>query len=117
MSKRKKTPFASWESNKSDGFENRYIRCADTQLMSAAMKRLGDKAFWLYIYMRLESGGKREFRLPYARIRQLMPITDPTIKAAITELKQAGLIDVVESNANLRQPNLYAFSTRWRTMA
>lgn len=114
MSRNKKTPFAPWET-RTDGTEKRYIRLGNSQMLDGSVRGLGDKAFRLYAYMRLESGGQREFQMTYAKIRQLMPITDPTIKATVAELEQAGLIEVAENNANLRKPNLYRFSTRWRT--
>lgn len=114
MARSKKTPFQPWET-KTSGIEQRYIRLGNSQLLDQSIRGLGDKAFRLYAYMRLDSGGRREFEMPYARIRQLMPISRPAIKAAVTELEQAGLIEVAENNANLRKPNLYRFSTVWRT--
>lgn len=80
------------------------------------MKRLGDKANRLFVYMKLEARGKREFAMPYTKIMKVMPISRPTIKTTIEELERAGFIDILERNGNVRKPNLYAFSTRWREM-
>lgn len=114
MSRRQKTPFAAWESTKPTGIEKRYIRTTDTMMSHAAYRALGDKAWRLYEHMKMESGGKREFTLPYSKIMKIMPISKQGIHAAITELEIVGFVDVVENNANLRKPNLYRFSDRWK---
>lgn len=114
MGRNRKTPFASWETTAPGGMERRYIRVADTFFCHPAYKALGDKAARLYLHMRMESGGKREFELPYTKAQRIMPISRPAIQASIAELSDRGFIDKVEHGKSTRTPNLYRFSERWK---
>ncbi len=114
MPRRKKTPFAPWESKTPDGIEKRFIRLGNTQMVSEAMRGLSPSAYKIYTYMKLESAGNREFEFPHKKYASFM--SKPTFFKALRELEQAGFIDVIQHNANLRQPNVYRFSDRWKTL-
>lgn len=111
-SRYKKTPFCAWETAKSSGFEERFIRMGNSQLLHSSVLDLNAAAFRVYTYMKLEAGGKREFEYPRAKFIKI--ISRNGFQKALTELVRAGLIEVVEHNANLRKPNIYRFSEKWK---
>lgn len=113
MPRRKPTPFAPWESKAPNGIEKRYARMGNTQMCSDAMRKLSPSAFKIYWYMRLESAGKREFEFPHAKYASYM--SKPTFFRCVRELEQAGFIQVVQHNKNLRIANLYRFVDGWKT--
>lgn len=108
----KKIPFANWESTKPDGIENRYIRLANTQMISVAMRSLSNSAYRIYVNMKLESKGNVQFEFPFSKYKSYM--TRPTFEKGVNELVEKGFIDVVQRNANLRKPNVYRFSDKWK---
>lgn len=112
MARTKKTPFPVWQTLKEKGIEERYIRLGNSQLLHAAMIDLGDKAFRLYVYMLLESGGKKEFIFPRSKYKRLAGNT--VFQNAKEELIKKGFIAIKQNNANLRKPNVYQFSEDWK---
>lgn len=112
MSRQKKTPFPPWQTVKENGIEERYIRLGNSQLLHYAMMELGDKAFRLYVYMLLESGGKIEFTFPRSKYKKLAGNT--VFQNAKEELMHKGFIVLKQNNANLRKPNVYEFSENWK---
>ena len=114
MGRSKRTPFAAWETAKTDGIEERYIRLGNSQMSTGILRRLNGTAFKLYCYMKLESGGKRDFEFPRAKVKQIL--SNDGFYYALDELIEAGLIEIVENNANIRKPNIYRFSDKWRTL-
>ena len=112
MARQKKTPFAPWETRASDGIEKRYIRLGNTLLYDPAFLQLSAKAKEVYIYMRIESAGKREFTLPHSKYTQFSK-KDSFLRAR-EELEKAGFIETVQHNGNLRKPNVYRFSEHWK---
>lgn len=112
MPRTKKTPFKAWQTCKENGIEERYIRLGNSQLLHQATKDLSDKAFKIYVYMLLESGGKMEFIFPQKKWSKLS--SKDAFQRAKTELIQKGFISLKQNNANLRKPNIYAFSEKWK---
>lgn len=112
MARQKKIPFAPWETRAGDGIENRFIRLGNTLLYDPAFLQLSAKAKEVYIYMRIESAGKKEFTLPHSKYIQFSK-KDSFLRAR-DELEKAGFIEMVQSNGNLRKPNVYSFSERWK---
>lgn len=112
MARTKKVPFASWETDKTNGIEKRYIRLGNSQMLSAAMRDLKPLAFKLYTYMRLESGGAKIFEFPYSKFKYIS--SKQGFQNSVQELVIKGFIDIKEKNANLRTPNKYEFSDRWK---
>ena len=110
----KKTPFSPWETKKNDGIEKRYIRLGASQMASEPMRALSNSAFKIYCYMRLESGGKKEFTFPHQKYQSYM--SKPTFFDAQKELVEKGFIDVIQRNKNVRKANVYAFSERWKEL-
>lgn len=111
MAGKKKTPFAPWETKASNGIEKRYVRLANTMLCSPAFLQLSGNATRVYVYMRIESAGKREFTMP--RSKYIKFIKKDAFLTATEELEKAGFIEI-QHNANLRKPNVYRFSERWK---
>ena len=112
MPRKKKTPFPSWQTTKVSGIEDRYIRLGNSQLLHDALMNLGDKAFRIYVYMLLESAGKKEFTFPRSKYKKLAGNT--VFQNAKEELIKKGFIVLKQHNANLRKPNIYAFSEEWK---
>ena len=112
MARKKKVPFPAWQTLKPDGVEERYIRLGNSQLLHEKVNRLTHSAFRVYVYMLLESGGKREFTFPRSKYERF--ISRGGAHSAICELEEAGFIEVLERNFNLRKANVYRFSERWK---
>ena len=110
--KNKKTPFSPWETTKINGAEERYIRMGNSQMLHPAVLSLNHTAYRVYTYMKLESGGKPVFEFPKSKWKSF--ISPSGFQKAKEELCKAGLIEVAQSNANLRKPNVYRFSAAWR---
>ena len=108
----KKTPFPIWQSLKSNGIEDRYIRLGNSQLLHESMHDLTHTAFRVYVYMLLESGGKCEFTFPRKKYECF--VSRGGASSAIKELEEKGFIETVQNNANLRKANIYRFSDRWK---
>ena len=111
MSRGKKTPFAVWETTKTDGIEERYIRNGNSFMLHEATLSLSHAAFRVYQYMKLESGGKMVFEFPYSKYKRI--VSKDGFQSSLKELVEKGFIDIKERRANLRKPNIYSFSTRW----
>jgi hypothetical protein len=112
MAKRKITPFAPWETKTSDGIEKRYFRLGNSLLYAPAFLQLSPNAKQVYLYMRIESSGKKEFIMP--RSKQTKFTSKDSFLRAKEELEAAGFIDTVQNNSNIRKPNIYCFSERWK---
>lgn len=112
MPKKKMTPFPPWQTCKNDGVEQRYIRLGNSQLMHPAIKNLSAAAYKIYTYMLLESGGSRTFTFPYSKYKDI--ISKQGFQLIKSELIEAGLITEIQNNANLRKPNIYEFTDRWK---
>ena len=112
MARTKKIPFLQYFTKKKDGIESRYIRIGNSLMLSNTIMGLNHLAYRIYTYMMLESGGKIEFEFPYSKFKKFS--SKGGFQKAINELVEAGLIDIVAKNANLRIPNKYRFSIRWK---
>ena len=112
MSRAKKTPFRSWESTSAGGIEKRYIRLGATK--AARMGNLSDAAYRIFICMMMEAGGKEDFVFPRSKYRTYSG-NDKFLRAR-QELIDKGFLEVVQNNANLRRPNVYRFSDKWKLL-
>jgi len=63
--------------------------------------------------MLCESGGKREFEFPKS-VGIKYGISYSTLTRSITELKNAGMINLVISGKSTRTKSLYAFMWAWK---
>lgn len=112
MARTKKTPFAPWESRKADGIEERYFRMGASFMASEAVRGLSGNAFKILCFMKIESGGRREFQFPFRKYKAYM--AKSTFFRARDELIQKGFLEIVQCNRNLRQANVYSFSEQWK---
>ena len=101
-----------WLSAKPDGKEKRFIQIGNTLLLSKEFQALGSGAQRLYFAMAMESGGKRQFIFPQSAAKKY-GITPSSLRRHVKELEQAGFLAVL-SLQNLRLPNEYEFSLRWK---
>ena len=109
---KKKRAFQEWESCAPGLQDGRFMRLSNSQMLHPKMRGLGGNAFMLYCYMKNEAGGKVVFELPHREYTSFM--SKSTFLRAKDDLIAAGFIEVEEDNANLRRPNKYRFSTRWK---
>jgi hypothetical protein len=112
MAKRKTTPFKPWETAAQGGIEKRYIRCGNSQMLHPAMRSLSANAFRIYLYMRLEAGGEREFVYTRSKYKDLC--SNEAFQRAKNELIEKGFITVKENNAHRQKANIYEFSDKWK---
>lgn len=114
MAKFKKIPFKPWETKTTDGIEKRYYRMGATFMAAEPVRLLSSSAFKIYSYMKIESGGKKQFTFSNIKYKSFM--SKPTFYKAVKELETKGFIDIVQRNKNLRKANVYAFSDRWKAI-
>ena len=81
-------------------------------MLHPAMQELNPLPFKIYTFMLLESGGKLEFEFPRSKYKKIA--SNDGFQKALAELVRVGLIEIVSKNANLRKPNKYRFSIRWK---
>jgi len=81
-------------------------------MLHPKMRKLGANALKLYLYMKLESGGKTVFEFPITVYTRYM--TKRTFLRAKDELVEAGFIELDEDNSHNKLANKYRFSTRWK---
>ena len=81
-------------------------------MLHPAVQDLNPLAYKIYTYMLLESGGRVEFEFPYSKFKKIA--SKGGFQKSVSELAEAGLIEVIAKNANLRKPNKYRFSIRWK---
>lgn len=102
-----------WMSAKADGREKRFLQVGNSLLLSKRFQALGTGARLLYLCMAMESGGRRTVLLPQTAAKKY-GVPSTSLRRYISQLADGGFIKV-SSNKNLRKPNVYAFSSAWRT--
>ena len=110
-----KPTIVPWLSAKQDNREKRFIQVGDSLLFSKAFRELHVGARYLYFCMAMESGGKRDFRLPTAAAGKY-GIKPSSFWTYVRELEDKRFV-VSRSNKHLRQPNDYSFSDGWKTIS
>ncbi len=62
------------------------------------------------------NGKKEQFTFPWSKANKEYRLytREKTFYDDMKVLSEHGLIDLIENNKNLRQPNVYAFSSRWK---
>lgn len=102
-----------WMSAKADGREKRFLQVGNSLLLSKKFQSLGTGARLLYLCMAMESGGRRTFLLPRTAAKKY-GVPSTSLRRYIRQLADGGFIKVT-SYKNLRKPNVYEFSSAWRT--
>ncbi len=101
-----------WLSARADCSEGRFLQIGNSLMLSKPFQALSPGAQMLYLCMALESGGRREFIFPRTAAKKY-GVKHRSLLRYIDELSDAGFIDKT-SLRNLRQPNEYSFSFRWK---
>ncbi|MDO4973292.1 MAG: hypothetical protein Q4E38_03675 [Eubacteriales bacterium] len=101
-----------WLSARVDCSEGRFLQVGNSLLLCEAFQRLSSGAQILYLEMSLEAGGRREFVFPLSAAKKY-GVPPRSFRRYVDELIQAGFIEKT-SLKNLRQPNEYCFSFRWK---
>lgn len=102
-----------WMSAKADGREKRFLQVGNSLLLSKKFQSLGTGARLLYLCMAMESGGRHTFLLPRTAAKKY-GVPSTSLRRYIKQLADGGFIKVT-SCKNLRKPNVYEFSSAWRT--
>ena len=110
--RRKKNNIPPWLSARLDNFEKRFIQVGNTLLFNRTFQSLKANTKHLYFCMAMESGGRRQFIFPQSAAKKY-GITPSSLRRHVKELEEAGFLKVC-SLQNLRQPNEYEFSLRWK---
>ena len=105
-----KIPF--WLTAAINHIKERFVMKTYSFYEHPAVQSLSPSAYKVYDYMCKECGGNMEFIFPNSVIEKIT--TPPTFRAARKELIEKGFIELVQNNANLRKPNLYRFTDRWK---
>lgn len=104
-----------WLSARGDSSEGRFLQIGNSLLLSKSFQALSAGAQVLYLCMSMESAGRREFVFPRTAAKKY-GIPPRSLLRYVAELTDAGFIDKT-SLKNLRQPNEYQFSFRWKEEA
>lgn len=124
MSKKQKTkPPESWEYKEPN---QKFARLYCTMLTDKRFLELKPRVRMLYVYMKLQykgdanknapNGDKAQFVFPqHLAFNVYQLYTNQTqFRNDIKELINKGFIECVENKKNLRQPNVYKFSNKWK---
>lgn len=101
-----------WLSARCECDDGRFIQVGNSLLLSSAFQRLSAGAQVLYFCMAMECGGRRGLIFPKAAAKKY-GIAERSLRRHIDELTDAGFIETT-SLKNLRKPNEYLFSLRWK---
>lgn len=104
-----------WLSAHADCSEGRFLQVGNSLFFARPFQELSSGAQVLYLCMAMESGGRREFVFPRTAAKKY-GIPPRSLLRYVAELTDAGFIDKT-SLKNLRQPNEYQFSFRWKEEA
>ena len=96
-------PLKRWLTASSDCREKRFVQIGNTLLFDKKFASLSVGARYLYILAANEAAGSRDFQFPALKMKAL----------GITELIDAGFVELVRSGRNTRTPNDYRFSFYW----
>lgn len=101
-----------WLSARADCSEGRFVQAGNSLFLSEAFQTLSAGARVLYLCMTMECGGRREFIFPLSSATKY-GFPPRSFRRHVDELYEAGFIEKT-SLKNLRQPNEYCFSFRWK---
>lgn len=101
-----------WLSSRTDCSEGRFVQVGNSLFLSEAFQALSAGAQVLYLCMALECGGRREFIFPLSSAKKY-GFPPRSFRRHVDELAKAGFVEKT-SLKNLRQPNEYCFSFRWK---
>lgn len=101
-----------WLSAKNDCRDGRFLQIGNSLLLSKEFQKLLPGSRMLYECMAMESGGKRNFVFPLKAAKKY-GFSESSFRRYLNELIDSGFIDC-QSNWNLREPNDYRFSLRWK---
>lgn len=126
MSKKAKPPKPpeKWEYK---GTNQKFARLHCTMLTDNGFLELKPRVRMLYVYMKLQykgdanknapNGDKAQFLFPWHLANKTYKLytNQNTFREDIAELIRQGFIECVENKRNLRKPNVYKFSDKWKS--
>lgn len=104
-----------WLSANANNREGRFIQVGNSLLLDKEhFQQLSSNARLLYLYMSMESGGKREFRFTYSAAKKY-GLASTTFERAKKELQDAGYIErVYDEDYSQFKAAVYRFSLEWK---
>ena len=112
MTRRKKGVLNYWETAKDGEPDKPFSRIGKSFIEDMRVENLNHLAFRIYVYMCVKCKGNPVFEFTYSDYSRFS--SKGGFLKAKAELIEKGFIEEVQNNSNLRQPNLYKFSTRWK---
>lgn len=112
MGKRKKGELNYWETAKDGEPDKPFSRIGKSFIEHPKVKDLNHLAFRIYMCMCVKCKGNSEFEFTYSDYSGFA--SKGGFLKAKDELIEKGFIEEIQNNANLRQPNLYRFSSLWK---
>ena len=108
-------PIPPYLTNAKDGNEP-YIRITSSLYLSPLFKKITYSAKCLFIDMCLYVGVNYDesFTYPETLAKRRLNMSRQTFLNSRDLLVENGFIEVIECNRNLRKPNLYKLSMKWR---
>lgn len=113
--KRNLTPFNYYHTMSPKGKERHYLRLPQSMMQTPAVQGLSNSAYRVFVEMMNVGCWKSEFT--FTRKQYVKFMSSSTFVRAVKELELAGIIVVKEHNQNLRKPNVYAWSDKWKPNA
>jgi hypothetical protein len=103
-----------WASAKADNREGRFIQTGNSLLLDEKYKKLNPSAKHLYTCMRMECGGRRNFKFTHGTAKKY-GIAESTFDRSWKELVEAGFIERVYDNEYCGfAPCQFRFNFQWK---
>lgn len=113
MSKKKRKQFRAFESSEIlNDFKEPYVCITKSMLESEKWKQLSYTARIIYVYMKMWSYGKQEFKFSYSLALNIVG-SRTTIKKVIDELVANGFIEITRISRTPGIGTIYKFTNQW----
>lgn len=107
-------PLLPWLSHKPDGKEGRFLQIGNSLFVSdTPFKKLTAGAQMLYLFLAMESGGKREVEFSRTTAKKY-GISKNAFTRQIRELESNGFVEVVMERSLSFKPTVYRFVYEWK---
>lgn len=113
MAKKKQKQFRNFESSDiQNDFKEPYISLTKSMLTNEKWLQLSGATRTIYIYMKLWSYGKQEFKFSYSLALNIVS-SKSTFKKAIDELVKNGFIEIIRISKTPGVGTIYKFTNKW----
>ena len=113
MAKKKRKQFREFESGAIlEGFKEPYISITKSMLVNERWLSLNYSSQLIYIYMKLWSYGRQEFKFSYSLALNIVK-SKSTFKKSIDELVNNGFIEIIRISRTPGIGTIYRFTNKW----